>query len=267
VADVTVPDGTLVIPGDTVEKVWQLTNCGNTSWDGYQAVQVEGNYGPAVIDVPRTSPGATVDLSVELQIPDIPGVQRAVYQLQAPAGSFGSQFFAEVAIPDCNVTEEESAAHITLSRSALGGEWCPIPVPKQAQFMYAVHDARFANSSEYSTPRQARFWVMVAPNSERVLNPMMVLADMVLGQPTGGPGSAFEVVHVGDGPAVKFVRVTPDGGSGQVYYSFFVDKVNAFVTVSGAAGEELSDVDEQAYRFAKLQEQLLRNEAQALIVR
>jgi Ig-like domain-containing protein len=264
VADVTVPDGTPVIPADTVEKAWRLSNCGDTTWDGYQAEKIGGNYGPATINVPRTPPGATLDLSAQMQVPDIAGVHRAVYQLRGPGGSFGGSFFVEVAIPDCNFTEE-SAADLTVPRSALGEEWCPIPVPNERQMLYSVQQARYANMSDYSTPRQATFWIMVAPSRERVLNPLMVLADLVLGQPSGGPGSTADMVELGDGPALKLVRVAPDGGTGGVYYSFTVDTANVVVSVSGTAGDELSTLAEQAYGFASLQEQRLRDEAHVAI--
>jgi len=43
VADVTVPDGTLVTGAATVEMVWRLANCGDRRWENYQAFRVKAS--------------------------------------------------------------------------------------------------------------------------------------------------------------------------------------------------------------------------------
>ena len=261
VDDVTVPDGTLVEPGQMLDKVWRFENCGTTAWDGYHAVQVSGSYGPATIDLPITPPGATADLRAPLRAPEISGVHRAVYQLAGPGGSFGPRFMVEVAIPDCSAQEARSGG-FTVSRDALGEDWCPIAMPpSQGDLEYTTYEARYANLSSYSKPRQARFWVMVAPSPDRVLHPLMVMFDLAVGRPTGGPGSSAGTLAFGDGQALKLVRVTPDGASADVAYSFFIGTANVFVSVSGAASDELADLEDQAYGFATQQEQRLRDVA------
>jgi Ig-like domain from next to BRCA1 gene len=93
VADVTVPDGTVVNPGTTFEKTWRLRNCGRTNWSGLTAVRVAGNYGPSSFAVPIAAPGAVTDVTVPITAPTQPGLSRATYRLQAPDGHYADNSF------------------------------------------------------------------------------------------------------------------------------------------------------------------------------
>src|SRR5262245_50149819 len=86
VADLSIPDGTQVAPGQTVSKGWRLRNCGTTTWSGYSAVRVSGAYGPASFSVPATGAGATGDLWASITAPASAGTYRATYQLQSAGG-------------------------------------------------------------------------------------------------------------------------------------------------------------------------------------
>src|SRR5947209_2791869 len=76
-SDVNYPDGTTVSPGQTFNKGWRLSNCGNTTWSGYQAVRVSGNYGPTSFGIPTTSPGQTATISTDITAPTSAGTYRA----------------------------------------------------------------------------------------------------------------------------------------------------------------------------------------------
>jgi len=73
VSDVTLPDGTVVSPGQALNKVWRVRNSGTSTWgNGYQLVFIGGDQmgAPSAVDVPGTvSPNATVDLSVDMTAP------------------------------------------------------------------------------------------------------------------------------------------------------------------------------------------------------
>lgn len=94
--DLSIPDGAQVSPGATFLKRWQLENCGNTTWNGYQAVRVDGSYGPLSIDVSSIAPDALGEVRTDMTAPSEPGLHRATYQLRGPHGNFGQKFWVEI---------------------------------------------------------------------------------------------------------------------------------------------------------------------------
>ncbi len=91
VADVSVPDNTLLAPGAAFTKTWRLRNDGSCTWSGsYALVFAGGNgmSGSASVPLGRTvAPGATVDLSVSLVAPTSAGTHRGNWQLRNAAGA------------------------------------------------------------------------------------------------------------------------------------------------------------------------------------
>ena len=91
VADVTIPDGQLVMTGSSFSKTWAVQNMGTVPWEGRTLVCVDdelvvtsmqGDHlvigqrlQPAVrrIAVPYTAPGAIVELSVDFKAPPSAG--------------------------------------------------------------------------------------------------------------------------------------------------------------------------------------------------
>lgn len=96
VNDVTVPDGTVFLPGDTFVKTWRLRNSGSCTWTtDYVVVFDTGDAmgGPATFPISTASvpPGAEVDLSINLTAPESPGTYRGNWKLRNPAGEvFGT---------------------------------------------------------------------------------------------------------------------------------------------------------------------------------
>lgn len=93
VADVTIPDNTVVSPGQALTKTWRLRNRGTCTWgEGYTLAFVSGQAMTTntSIAVPVTAPGATVDLSVPMTMPSTAGTFRGNWRLRAPnGGAFG----------------------------------------------------------------------------------------------------------------------------------------------------------------------------------
>jgi hypothetical protein len=94
VSDVTVPDGTDFSPGESFVKTWQLVNQGTTTWTtAYTLNYVSG----ALMDAPNSvnlpqevPPGATVDISVNMEAPSDPGNYRSYWILKNASGqTFG----------------------------------------------------------------------------------------------------------------------------------------------------------------------------------
>ncbi len=101
VADLNYLDGSQVSPGQTINKGWQLRNCGTTTWSGYTAVRTGGSFGPTSFSVSATvSPGSTVDLYTDITVPTTLGTHRATYKISGPQGTFGDPFWIEVFVTD-----------------------------------------------------------------------------------------------------------------------------------------------------------------------
>jgi hypothetical protein len=115
IADVTIPDGTRMNPGEVFTKTWRLRNIGTCTWDTrYAMVFASGESmgAPAAVNLPGSvPPNATVDLSVELRAPNAPGTYYSNWRLRNPAGqTFGvmanQPFFAHIVVagPTATVT-------------------------------------------------------------------------------------------------------------------------------------------------------------------
>lgn len=54
VSDVTIPDGTMMSPGQSFTKTWQIKNSGSTIWSGYSLAFDRGTQmgGPSSVPVP-----------------------------------------------------------------------------------------------------------------------------------------------------------------------------------------------------------------------
>ena len=96
-ADLNIPDGTTMSPGQSFSKGWRLNNCG-TAWNGVKAVRISGNFGPGEFGVPAAGAGANADLWTNMNAPTASGRHRATYRLRGPAGDFGTTFWVEVQV-------------------------------------------------------------------------------------------------------------------------------------------------------------------------
>jgi hypothetical protein len=90
VADMTIPDGTHVKPGETFVKTWRLRNSGTTTWTrDYALVFANGSQmdGLALTLLAKlVSPGEEIDVSVSLTAPRIPGTYKGYWRLRSASG-------------------------------------------------------------------------------------------------------------------------------------------------------------------------------------
>jgi uncharacterized protein YkwD len=102
VADVTIPDDTLLPMKAAFTKTWRFKNVGTCAWGaGYQVVFAGGQIlgAPPSLPLPAALPGAYVDVSVKMQTPAQGGSYAGDWQFQNPAGkrfgvnSHGEDFF------------------------------------------------------------------------------------------------------------------------------------------------------------------------------
>jgi hypothetical protein len=103
VTDVTIPDNTLMTPGQNFTKTWRLRNTGSCSWStAYDTVFVDGNAMGGQAAVPLAGsvpPNGTVDISVSLSAPSTNGTYRGNYRLRNDKDVlFGSVFWVQIVV-------------------------------------------------------------------------------------------------------------------------------------------------------------------------
>jgi hypothetical protein len=115
VADITIPDGEDMDPGEAFTKVWRLRNAGTTTWTtDYQFVFIGGAQmdAPAQVPIPQTvNPGDTVDISVSMVAPQQNGLQRGFWQMRNPAGTlFLTSVYVEIEVVDGSTASTGSSS-------------------------------------------------------------------------------------------------------------------------------------------------------------
>jgi peptidoglycan hydrolase-like protein with peptidoglycan-binding domain len=91
VSDVNVPDDTAFILEKPFTKTWRLKNTGTCTWtSAYQLVFDSGERmsGPesTQLTTGTVAPGETIDISVDLIAPALPGTYKSNWQLKSPSG-------------------------------------------------------------------------------------------------------------------------------------------------------------------------------------
>ena len=89
--DVTIPDDTILAPGETFSKTWRLENAGSCTWSrAYTVVFFSGNSLDAFQIQALTGevqPEQAIDITVDMQAPTIPGVYQSNWMLSDPEGN------------------------------------------------------------------------------------------------------------------------------------------------------------------------------------
>lgn len=107
----TIPDGTIVKPGEQLQKTWRLRNAGDCTWNtGYSLVFKEGDQMSAASPQPLSSnvaPGGELELKAGLVAPTTAGTYRGEWMLVNAAGQeFGlglngdRRFWVEIEVTD-----------------------------------------------------------------------------------------------------------------------------------------------------------------------
>jgi hypothetical protein len=112
-SDTTLPDGTVVSPSQSLTKIWRMKNTGSSTWgSGYKLVFVDAEQmgAPTSVDVPATTPGQEVDISVPMTAPSTDGEHIGKWRLRNPQGTY----FGPVVWVKINVNSPISGGNITL---------------------------------------------------------------------------------------------------------------------------------------------------------
>lgn len=101
-ADVTVPDGTEMTPGQDFVKTWMVRNTGSCTWGtGYTIIhgydeRLDGVAEPLTAAV---APGEEVEVSVRFRAPTTVGEHRSYWRMQNAAGStFGEFLYVSIVV-------------------------------------------------------------------------------------------------------------------------------------------------------------------------
>ena len=102
VADVTIPDNTVIDPGKTFTKTWTLLNNGSCTWgSGYSLAFKSGDQmnGATVALANSVAPGSSINISVKLTAPTASGTYKGFWQMQnASNQSFGDAPFVLIKV-------------------------------------------------------------------------------------------------------------------------------------------------------------------------
>jgi hypothetical protein len=83
ITDVTVPDGTVMLPGQAFTKKWRIKNIGACVWNGFSLVFDSGDSmgGSATTAIPVVNPNQEIDLTVNLTAPSTAGNYRGYWRI------------------------------------------------------------------------------------------------------------------------------------------------------------------------------------------
>jgi hypothetical protein len=103
VADVTIPDKTILAAGQTFNKVWRIRNTGTCTWGTDEElifVRGEAMTKTLTIAIPVTAPGGTVDLLIAMTSPATPGAHIADWRMRNRGGViFGTTLSVSINVP------------------------------------------------------------------------------------------------------------------------------------------------------------------------
>ncbi len=132
VGDVTIPDGSILAPGQAFTKTWRIRNIGSCTWTtDYALVFVFGNnFGaaPAINlspSVAPVAPGQTADFSINMVAPTVAGHYRSYWRFRNSSGTqFGVgsgliTFFADINVSTTAPTSTPGGPTATATPTAI----------------------------------------------------------------------------------------------------------------------------------------------------
>ncbi len=110
--DLSIPDGTILKPGQQFTKSWRVQNNGSCDWENYRLVFVRGSLlgGNSPSLLPKVGSGSTLDISQELFAPSYQGEYTGYWQIQSDKGSLiGPELHYTIRIPGPTATNTATA--------------------------------------------------------------------------------------------------------------------------------------------------------------
>jgi hypothetical protein len=103
------PDGTMVQPGQSMDKWWRVKNTGTCDWSGYHLMFESGEQigGPSLVAIPNAPAGGTVDIHVSMQAPSASGEHAGYWRIVSPTGAWveGGRLWIKVNVAGSTPTD------------------------------------------------------------------------------------------------------------------------------------------------------------------
>lgn len=104
VSDVTIPDGTIVEPGSTLDKQWEVENSGTCSWDEFYTIRLINDQALSAKPEQALLPargGSRVTIQITFHAPHEAGSYHTAWQAYNPQGEpFGDPFYMDVVVEE-----------------------------------------------------------------------------------------------------------------------------------------------------------------------
>jgi hypothetical protein len=102
ISDLTIPDGTIVQPGATIDKRWSIENSGTCNWDSKYTLRLIA--GPDMGASPEqplypSRSGSRAEIRITFNAPTKPAAYRSAWQAYNPDGNpFGDPFYIDILV-------------------------------------------------------------------------------------------------------------------------------------------------------------------------
>ena len=132
VSDVTIPDGTVVAPGQAFVKTWKFQNSGTCAWTSeYQITFASGKEmsGSTTPIGKAVSSGSNVNVSVSMIAPTAVGTYTGNWHLEDASGNgFGAYVYVQI-----KVSKDAATLTITPTATATGDTLTPTDTPEATE--------------------------------------------------------------------------------------------------------------------------------------
>ena len=145
-ADLTIPDGVVMLPGTQFTKIWRIKNTGTCAWnDTYSVAFKEGN---AMSGLPsftlqdnQVAAGETTNISIDLVAPGAAGKHRGVWNLRNNKGETFGKFWVEIIVRADAKDEFAFVDNMCLAEWRGGSQVLECPGDTKNEAGYAIRDA------------------------------------------------------------------------------------------------------------------------------
>ena len=121
VSDVTIPDGTVLTPGETFTKTWQFQNTGSCAWDeDFLLTYASGDDmdGVSTLTATAVAIGSSGSFSVELVAPETTGSYTSYWSLATADGTaFGQAVYVMITVSGSTATPTSTATATSAATS------------------------------------------------------------------------------------------------------------------------------------------------------